>query len=159
MFNMPTTVFWFDGHRSFRVDHLKQKALKDLKLGHCREAICRYTEALALVPVTDINTQRILLSNRSAAGLQANRCQDALVDADGVIVLAPKWDKGYWRRAKALAALRRWPEAVHSYVQAWRLSQGGTAMVSHMTYIYTNMSVTSLSKWLYAVGWMKCMVP
>lgn len=67
----------------------------------------RYTEALALVPVTDINTQRILLSNRSAAGLQANRCQDALVDADGVIVLAPKWDKGYWRRAKALAALRR----------------------------------------------------
>lgn len=87
---------------------------------HVRSA-CRYSEAIELCPGKDgLHT---LHSNRSLAYYKAQRYRDALADADAAVALAPRWPKAHWRRAAALLALKRAPEAVLAYREAWRLDR------------------------------------
>lgn len=84
---------------------------------------CRYSEALELQP--DRAALPALHSNRSAAYCRAGRHAQALADADEAARLAPGWHKAHWRRGAALLALKRTPEAVLAYRDAWLLAAGG----------------------------------
>jgi len=82
---------------------------------------CRYSEAIELCPGKEgLHT---LHSNRSLAYYKAQRYSYALADADAAAALAPRWPKAHWRRAAALLALKRTPEAVLAYREAWRLDR------------------------------------
>lgn len=85
---------------------------------------CRYSEALELQP--DKAALPALHSNRSAAYCKAGRSAEALADADEASRLAPGWHKAHWRRGAALLALKRGPEAVLAYREAWRLAAGAS---------------------------------
>jgi translocation protein SEC72 len=52
-----------------------------------------------------------ILSNRSAAFLEAGDLISALVDAETVIQFKRPWSKGHFRKAKALIALKEYQEA------------------------------------------------
>lgn len=81
----------------------------------------RYSEAIELLPGKEgLHT---LHSNRSLAYYKAQRYSDALADADAAVALATRWPKAHWRRAAALLALKRAPEAVLAYRVAWRLDK------------------------------------
>ena len=84
-------------------------------------ALAAYSEALALLPADDAvlasactTLRSVLLSNRAAAylgRLDAGDAARAEADAARCTRVRPRWWKGYWRRARALAALKRLPEA------------------------------------------------
>jgi glyoxylase-like metal-dependent hydrolase (beta-lactamase superfamily II) len=59
-----------------------------------------------------------LLSNRSVAYLGSNKYVESYQDADEVVRLRPDWIKGYFRRAEALLALRRYEEALTDFETA-----------------------------------------
>jgi tetratricopeptide (TPR) repeat protein len=59
-----------------------------------------------------------LFSNISACRLKLGNTDCAVVDADAAIRLAPKWAKGYFRRAMALVEAERWPEARDAIAKA-----------------------------------------
>jgi glyoxylase-like metal-dependent hydrolase (beta-lactamase superfamily II) len=63
----------------------------------------------------DKDTKSLLLSNRSAAHLNAKQPELALADAEQVIILRPEWSKGFFRKADALFALDRLEEALEAY--------------------------------------------
>lgn len=90
-------------------------------------SICRYSEALELQP--DRAALPALHSNRSAAYCKAGRHAEALADADEAARLAPGWHKAHWRRGAALLALKRGPEAVLAYREAWQLAAGSKGRV------------------------------
>lgn len=52
-----------------------------------------------------------ILSNRSAAFLEAGDYLSALVDSETVIQLKRPWSKGHFRKARALMALEEYQEA------------------------------------------------
>uniref|UniRef100_K3X0D3 Uncharacterized protein n=1 Tax=Globisporangium ultimum (strain ATCC 200006 / CBS 805.95 / DAOM BR144) TaxID=431595 RepID=K3X0D3_GLOUD len=60
----------------------------------------------------------LLYSNRSAARHQLKRFAPALEDAQKAIDLAPKWAKGYLRKAHACEGLRQWGSAIDAYKTA-----------------------------------------
>ncbi|KAK9446622.1 uncharacterized protein V1518DRAFT_423613 [Limtongia smithiae] len=62
------------------------------------EAIDAFTKAIAASPTPN----HILFSNRSAAYVSKNDYSHAVADADECIKIAPKWAKGYTRKATAL---------------------------------------------------------
>lgn len=82
----------------------------------------RYSEAIDLMPGKD--GLPALHSNRSLAYMKALRYEDALQDADAAARLSPGWYKAHWRRAVALLAIKRTPEAVLAFREAWRLADG-----------------------------------
>lgn len=82
----------------------------------------RYGEALALAP--DKASHHALHANRSLALLKAGRAGEALEAANAAAAAAPAWPKAQWRRAAALLALRRVPDAVAAFAAAWRLDRG-----------------------------------
>lgn len=51
-------------------------------------------------------------SNRAAAFIHLGKEIKAIKDAEQAIELRPDWAKGYFRKGAALAALRRWDEAI-----------------------------------------------
>jgi tetratricopeptide (TPR) repeat protein len=78
----------------------------------------RYSEAINLQPGKE--GLPALYSNRSLAYFKAQRYGEALADAEAASSLAPAWHKAHWRRAAALAALKRAPEAADAFHAAWR---------------------------------------
>lgn len=83
---------------------------------------CRYSEAIDLKP--DKAALPALHSNRCLAYMKAQRYGDALRDAEAAARLAPGWSKAHWRCGTALLALKRTPEAVLAFLEAWRLAAG-----------------------------------
>ena len=83
---------------------------------------CRYTEAIATT--TDQAGLHLLYGNRSLAHCKIQRYAAALQDGEAAASLAPKWDKGHWRKATALMGLRDAPGAVAAFLEAWRLTKG-----------------------------------
>ena len=87
------------------------------------EAERLYTDAIKVLKSAkgkraNYNEGHILYSNRSLARAKLDKYDDALVDADECIKLAPKWAKGYVRRATALASLGRRDGAQKSFEKA-----------------------------------------
>lgn len=88
-------------------------------MGKHREALGRYTMAASYAiqrPPWEANQfmrdeLSTVVSNRSAAFLEAGDYIGALVDAETVISLRRNWSKGHFRKAKALVALGKLDEA------------------------------------------------
>ena len=89
----------------------------------------RYTEALELGP--EKGCVHKLYANRSLAHLKAQRCTEALRDAELTVAAAPLWPKAHWRQGAALRELKRMPEAVAAFHRAWQLNKGGCMAVTH----------------------------
>ena len=51
-------------------------------------------------------------SNRAAAFIHLGKETKAIKDAEQAIELKPDWAKGYFRKGAALAALRKWDDAI-----------------------------------------------
>ena len=67
---------------------------------------------------------RALHSNRALAFTKLGRFQEALLEADAAVGVAPLWDKAHWRRGCALEGLRRVPESVGAFLRVWQLTKG-----------------------------------
>lgn len=82
-------------------------------------ALQRYTMAASIAvqrPLWESNQVMreelaTVLSNRSVTFLEAGDFLSALVDAENVINLKRQWNKGHFRKAKALIALQEHEEA------------------------------------------------
>lgn len=83
---------------------------------------CRYAKAIDLSPDTPV--LRALHSNRALAFTKLGRFQEALLEADAAVGVAPLWDKAHWRRGCALEGLRRVPESVGAFLRVWQLTKG-----------------------------------
>eukprot|EP00164_Ancoracysta_twista_P006057 GFYU01008357.1.p1 GENE.GFYU01008357.1~~GFYU01008357.1.p1 ORF type:complete len:207 (+),score=56.56 GFYU01008357.1:38-658(+) len=73
-------------------------------------AVACYTQALEFAE----NDPR-MLSNRSASYAGAGKYEEALADAEQCVTVASDWVKGYWRKGKALLALKREGEALTAF--------------------------------------------
>jgi tetratricopeptide (TPR) repeat protein len=80
---------------------------------------CRYTQCIALSPGGERDTK--LLCNRSLALLKAGRHALSAEDADRACKLSPEWNKAWFRRGAAHAALGDHAAALASYSCGLRL--------------------------------------
>ena len=85
----------------------------------------RYAEAIELCP--DKGSLPALHSNRSLALGKAGRWGEALAEAEAAAAAVPAWHKAQWRRASALLALKRVPEAVLALREAWCLASSSSS--------------------------------
>ncbi|TMW65012.1 hypothetical protein Poli38472_009179 [Pythium oligandrum] len=81
-----------------------------------------YTQAIAKNP-----QNHLLYGNRSASSCHLKDYDRALEDAEEAITLAPKWVKGYLRKATACEGLKRWNDAMEAYKQIIVLSASDSA--------------------------------
>eukprot|EP00850_Spirogloea_muscicola_P002926 SM000011S19104 [mRNA] locus=s11:872208:876883:+ [translate_table: standard] len=104
------------------LDHtiaLKERGNVALARGDTAKAIEYYTRALELVP-----RSHILYSNRSAAYFKLGQFQEAVLDAEWTIEIAPYYEKGYSRLGAALYALSRYQESARAYRRGADLQPG-----------------------------------
>ncbi|KAJ1617533.1 hypothetical protein T492DRAFT_1099056 [Pavlovales sp. CCMP2436] len=94
------------------------------KGGDFLKAAACYTKAIKADPAN-----HVLYSNRAQAFLKLNKVTNALKDADKCIELAPAFVKGYHRRALALVALERKPEAYEATLTAVELDLSSKELV------------------------------
>ena len=88
------------------------------------QTLCRYADAIASLPPGDPTHK--LHCNQSLALSKSHRLDEALFSAEAAIAAAPAWAKAHWRRGTALRGLQRFPEAMHAFLEAWRLMNGDT---------------------------------
>jgi len=88
-----------EGNRFFQRDDIKT-------------SIEKYAQAFKLV-----DSDHLLMSNRSHAYYKLGDYEAALEDADRAIKARPDWGKGYFRKGKALLALDRPGEALLTFFQ------------------------------------------
>ncbi|KAL4252907.1 hypothetical protein ABKN59_003587 [Abortiporus biennis] len=101
------------------VHNVKEEGNALFKAGRHDQAIQRYTMATNIAvqrPPWEasqmmLNELSTVLSNRSAAYLEAGDFINALVDAETVIQIRRPWSKGHFRKAKALMKLGKFQEA------------------------------------------------
>ncbi|GBE86540.1 Translocation protein [Sparassis crispa] len=101
------------------ITNIKEEGNTLFKGGLHEKAIQRYTMAINMAAQRPPwEAQQIMreelstvLSNRSAAFLEAGDYVGALVDAETVIQLKRPWSKGHFRKARALMRLERYEEA------------------------------------------------
>ena len=67
----------------------------------------------------------LLYSNRSAAQLHLRRFTEAFQDAEKATMLRPDWYKGFYRKAEALLALRRYEDALPVFHQCLERVRAG----------------------------------
>lgn len=106
--------------RTPHIEGLKKKGNEHFGRKEHQAALQHYSQALKIaisrppwepcqVAVEEIAT---LLSNRSAAFLQAGLAPEAYADAKFCVDIRPNWPKGYFRCAKSLIQLDRLKEAL-----------------------------------------------
>jgi len=104
---------------STAINNTKEEGNTLYKAKQYEKAIQRYTMAAHIAiqrPPWEMNAVMkeelsTILSNRSAAFLEAGDPLSALVDAETVIQLKRQWSKGHFRKAKALMTLEEYQEA------------------------------------------------
>ncbi|CAO3641896.1 unnamed protein product [Cunninghamella blakesleeana] len=111
--------------RNAQVNRLKEEGNKYFKQANYQEAIRFYTMAVDLSwsrPLWEpLAFQYVreelspILSNQSAAYLVIDNYVDALVNAEMVTRLKREWSKGWFRKGKALAALKRYEESADAF--------------------------------------------
>ncbi|TPX32260.1 hypothetical protein SmJEL517_g04565 [Synchytrium microbalum] len=87
-----------------------------------------------------------LLSNRSASYLESGKMEEAFADADEVVRLRPHWVKGYFRKGEALAALKRYPEALDVYQEARKRDKSSKPIVQRL--VKMNMLIDNMNRGL-----------
>ena len=98
--------------RAEKIQKYKDRGNKAVQAGNFEDAIDNYTSAIEM----DAGNH-VLYSNRAAAYCSVNQFQSALKDAQKCINLAPKFAKGYGRKAAALIGLNRRGEAMGAFHQ------------------------------------------
>jgi len=101
------------------INNTKEEGNTLFKAKQYEKAIQRYTMAAHIAvqrPPWEMNQVMreelsTILSNRSAAFLEAGDYLSALVDSETVIQLKRPWSKGHFRKARALMALEEYQEA------------------------------------------------
>ena len=108
----PCRVNGTDGMQGevFTVETYRLLGNRAVQKGNGEDAIHFYSQALELDA-----RNHVLYSNRAAAHMLVNGFKDALIDAQRCINLAPKFAKGYSRKANALKGLQRWGDARQVY--------------------------------------------
>jgi len=89
------------------------RAAKD---GHFEEAVRKYSDAIELYPF-----DHRYFGNRSFCYDYLHEYSKALQDASTSLQLDPNWPKGYYRKGRALAGLKRYEEAEKAYSRAVQL--------------------------------------
>ena len=106
--------------RTPHIEALKKKGNEHFGRKEHQQALQHYSQALEIAisrPPWEPSTVAIeeiatLLSNRSAAFLQAGLAPEAYADAKFCTDIRPQWPKGYFRVAKCLIQLDRLKEAL-----------------------------------------------
>jgi len=95
--------------------------------GKFPEAIKHYTDAIRLDP-----SNHLAFSNRSACQFQLEDYESALKDSVSCMKLNPHFVKGYSRRANALVAMKRFPEAQSILSEGLSLDPSNQRLLSEM---------------------------
>ena len=95
---------------------LKEKGNKHFSESEYDKAVACYTEALLFQP-----QNHLLFSNRSVAFIKQKLYREALNDAVQCITLAPKFAKGYLRKASALNGLQKYSKAMPAAEEGYKL--------------------------------------
>lgn len=103
---------------------LKDQGNKALQEKRHADAVDLYTTALGSAP-----DSAVLLSNRAEARLRLEQWDGALADADAALRVDGAYAKAHFRRAAALAALRRPAEATEAYGGALGLKGADDALL------------------------------
>ncbi|XP_067656847.1 uncharacterized protein [Haliotis asinina] len=102
------------------------------QLGHYNPAIELFTEAINLDP-RDFR----FFGNRSYCYDRIHQYEKALRDAEKAIVLAKDWAKGYFRKGRALAGLKLFPEAEKAFMQVLKLDKNCDDAVQELLRVRT----------------------
>ena len=101
------------------------EAVKLKKLGDLDGAEEIWTMLLdVLVKGSDLETLKVLYSNRSASRLQRGSAAEALEDGEKCVKLDPTWEKGWLRKIDAL-------EALGEVVRAYDVALDGCKCLNH----------------------------
>ncbi|KAI8800123.1 beta-lactamase-like protein [Cladochytrium replicatum] len=73
-----------------------------------------------------------LLSNRAASLISLRKFEEALEDAEQVVMVRPEWVKGHFRRGDALMGLGRNKEALASFEEALKIEPLGVVVVERI---------------------------
>eukprot|EP00742_Colponemidia_sp_Colp-10_P009493 GILJ01010354.1.p1 GENE.GILJ01010354.1~~GILJ01010354.1.p1 ORF type:complete len:607 (-),score=103.19 GILJ01010354.1:130-1950(-) len=101
----------------------KDKGNEAFALKDYPAAIEAYTKAIEID-----SAHAVLYSNRSAAYLENDQYEEAFDDAAKTLELDIQWPKAYFRRGKALQALKHWEEAEAAFQQGLRLQASNTEL-------------------------------
>ena len=93
------------------------------KRGKYHAAVALYSEALALDGHAD-SVNAVLYCNRAAAHMALGKFEAAVADCGKALALRPAYPKARLRRARALAQLQKYAEAVSDF-EAYQAQQGG----------------------------------
>ncbi|KAE9459427.1 hypothetical protein C3L33_08648, partial [Rhododendron williamsianum] len=106
-------------------DEAKAKGNAAFSAGNYSDAVCHFTDAIALSP-----DNHVLYSNRSAAHASLSQYAEALSDAQKTVELKPDWPKGYSRLGAAHVGLRSYDDAVSAYRKGLDLDPTNEALQS-----------------------------
>ncbi|BFY97537.1 hypothetical protein BsWGS_00577 [Bradybaena similaris] len=95
-------------------------------------AIQLFTEAISLDP-TDFR----FFGNRSYCYDRIEQHEKALRDAEKAISLDKDWPKGYFRKGRALAGLKMYPESEKAFLQVLKLDKNCDEAVSELFHVRT----------------------
>lgn len=74
-----------------------------------------------------------LLSSRSHVYALMEKFEEALIDAENVMLLCPDWPEGYFRKGCALYGLGRYEDAAVSFLQCLALDQKVDSAKEYLT--------------------------
>lgn len=136
------------------ITNVKEEGNTFFKGGMHENAIQRYSMAAGIaVQRPSWEAQQIMreelstiLSNRSAAFLEAGDYIGALVDAEAVITLKRHWSKGHFRRAKALVKLEQYHEAKEAILLGLSFEPGNPDMTQLLQEVESTVKARDASK-------------
>ncbi|XP_037543117.1 tetratricopeptide repeat protein 1 [Nematolebias whitei] len=94
---------------------LKETGNGLFKAGDWSEAALKYTEALALCPISFSRERAVLFSNRAAARLHLEQKDEAISDCSRAIELDPDYLRALLRRAEIYEQTEKLDEAMEDY--------------------------------------------
>lgn len=112
----PTT----DEEKKKVVAELKSRGNAAFKQKRCEEAHFLYSAALDIDDTT-FDTSYAIFGNRSAVNEMMGKGKQALEDANSALVVHPTWAKGFFRKGKALACLKRYRASTEAFEAALEL--------------------------------------
>jgi hypothetical protein len=112
------------------VEELKRRGNAAFQQKAFEEAEVLYSKAIDVNGANPLGNQHIFYANRSAARTSMNKTALAVTDADACIALDPGYAKGYFRKAQALKALKKYTEALNVLATAKALEADNKALTT-----------------------------
>ncbi|BFZ52994.1 hypothetical protein PYCC9005_000016 [Savitreella phatthalungensis] len=142
--------------RTPHVEQLKKKGNEHFGKKEHQQALQLYTQALDVAisrppwEPCQMASEEIatLLSNRSAAFLQAGAAPEAYADAHFCIVTRPNWSKGYFRCAKAQIQLDKLKAALQTLERGLAYEPTNSDLLALKAEVEDALLDSNLSRWL-----------